>query len=181
MGRFERHQVVSLDEFRLQCTDDMADQSATAAVVALRDIVVDQRLRRGLVTVADATNAKPEHRRELLSLARVHRRPIVGVLFHTPLVECICRQADRWPASVYAPGGRAVPTDIILGMFVDIGWSWASLAREVDCVVHVSPDGTSAMRVGDIPAPGGARAGWLDEIPAIPSADHLPWTVPYGR
>lgn len=166
-ARFTEAQRLSLDRFRGMCTDDEHDQSATTAAVELRARVLLERLRRGLVCVADSTNARESHRKDLLTVARRFNRPAVAVLFHTPLAECIRRRPAPFPS------------DVVFEMFTDIGRSWSVLSREFDCVVHVSPTGEQLFRVGDPPG-WVARPAWLADLPARPSGWSLPWTVEYG-
>lgn len=170
-ARFPASQIMSLDVYRGMCTDDVGDQSATPVALSLRDIVLEERLRRGLATVADATNVRRQYRLPLIQAAAFHCRPTVAVLFHTALAECLRRQGLR---------DRQVPEEVIRRMFADVGAYWGSLAREVDCVVHVAPAGTSAYRVGDLPGTG-ARPAWLDIIPVVPDVSFLPWEPPYAR
>lgn len=179
--KYDPHQVLSLDRYRLQLTDDEADQTVHAEAVSLRAIVLEERMSRNLATVADSTNAVTVHRLAVLKVAERWSRPTVAVLFHTPLQVCIDRQAERRRPTRTAPRGKAVPDSAIRSMFSTIAERWSTLAREVHCVVHVSPDGDVALRVGDLPLPAGDRPRWLDETPAIPGVEHLPWEVPYGH
>jgi predicted kinase len=177
--KYEPHQVISLDRFRLQATDDEAEQGATGVAVKLRNILLEERLSRGLPTVIDATNAQTVHRLEVLGAARSWSRPTVIVLLHTPYEECVRRQAERRRPSRTAPHGRHVGEPVIRAMFDAIAERWSTLGREADCVVHVSPSGDTALRVGDLPLPAGDRPAWLDATPAVPSAQYLTWQVPY--
>ncbi len=53
------------------------------------------RLRRGRLTVVDATNVEEWARRELLSLARPHRRPAVAIVLDLPFDVIVERNAAR--------------------------------------------------------------------------------------
>lgn len=170
-ARFPVSQVVSLDAYRGMIADDQGDQAATPAALAVRDIILEQRLKRGLPTVVDSTNCRPGYRVPMLEVAGCYSRPTVAVLFHTTFAECLRRQGLR---------DRQVPADVIERMFAAVAVSWRDLSREVDCVVHVAPAGTSAYRVGDLPGTGG-RPGWLDAIPVVPDVTFLPWEPPYAR
>src|SRR5262249_61127779 len=65
-------EVVSSDFCRGIVSDDENDQSATDDAFALLHYIAGTRLRRGLLTVVDATNVQPESRRPLVALAREH-------------------------------------------------------------------------------------------------------------
>ena len=50
-------------------SDDEADQSASADAFQLLRLITAKRLRRGRLTVIDATNVQPTARKSLLALA----------------------------------------------------------------------------------------------------------------
>ncbi|MET0772730.1 MAG: AAA family ATPase [Candidatus Limnocylindrales bacterium] len=94
-ARFRRSQVLSSDDLREVVSDDAADQDATRDAFAILHAIAKARLRRGLLTVIDATNLLPSSRRPLLELARRHARPAVAVIFDVPLPELLRRNAGR--------------------------------------------------------------------------------------
>jgi protein phosphatase len=94
-ARFIPSQVLSSDAFRAMVADDPADQSATREAFSLLHAVARSRLRRGLVTVVDATNLLVSARRPLIELARRAQRPVVAVVFEVPLSELLARNARR--------------------------------------------------------------------------------------
>ena len=53
------------------------------------------RLRRGRLTVVDATNVEEWARRELLGVARMHRRPAVAIVLDVPMEVALERNALR--------------------------------------------------------------------------------------
>ena len=53
------------------------------------------RLRRGRLTVVDATNVEEWARRELLGVARTHRRPTVAIVLDVPMEVALERNALR--------------------------------------------------------------------------------------
>jgi protein phosphatase len=53
------------------------------------------RLRRGRLTVVDATNVEEWARRELVALARRHRRPVVAIVLDLPFETLLERNALR--------------------------------------------------------------------------------------
>lgn len=181
--RFRPWEILSLDDYRRACTDDIADQSATQAAVRIRAAIAEERMQRGLVVAVDAVNTVREHRMTLIHAAQRFGRPTVAVVFHTAIDVCLARQKAR--RSMTAPGqpnGRAVPEETVRRQYAAVAEVWDTMGRWVDCVVHVSPTGLSARRVGDVPDPaGGVRPEWLGDIPAVPGVDQLPWRSPYER
>ncbi|WP_116246052.1 polynucleotide kinase-phosphatase [Nocardiopsis sp. FIRDI 009] len=63
-------QVVSSDHCRGVVSDDPNDQAASADAFTLLHTIVDIRLRRGLLTVVDATNVQPRARAQLVRIAK---------------------------------------------------------------------------------------------------------------
>jgi protein phosphatase len=57
--------------------------------------LVEIRLRRGLLTVIDATNVAPEDRKGLIALAKKHHCFAVGIVFNLPDSICIERNLQR--------------------------------------------------------------------------------------
>jgi predicted kinase len=182
-GRYRSHQVLSLDELRLRLSDDIADQSVTPLAVELRRMMLEHRAQAGLATVIDATNARLEHRRPIVATASRWHRPTIAVVFHTPLELCLQRQEDieRTMPDRGQPNGRSTPAEAVAAQYDEIARVWDRMSHEADCVVHVSPAGDESYRVGDIPTPGGVRVDWLEETPALPSANVLPWRSPFIR
>lgn len=165
---------VSLDGYRRLCTDNAGDQTVTAAAVQIRRLILRERMDRGLQTVADSTNTTDVQRASLIASARRRQRPVVAVLFHTPLRVCQARQADR-------PVPLQVPEYAVERMFQRLARGWRTIGTVVDLVVHVSPDGGRLVQVGDVP-PGlfkAGRPGWLDGVDQVPTVDDLPWPVPF--
>lgn len=138
---FRSTQVLSSDALRAAITDDPNAQRATDDAFDLLDRIAEMRLRRGRITVVDATNVEEWARRELLALARRHRRPCVAIVLDPPLetiVERNARRADR-------PRPRAA-------LARQANWlrdSLASLPHEgFDAVHHLtSTDAIDAARV----------------------------------
>jgi polynucleotide kinase-phosphatase len=71
-ARFKPTEVVSSDFCRGLIADDENDQSATPDAFDVLHYIVGTRLRRGLLTVVDATNVQQDARASLLKLARDH-------------------------------------------------------------------------------------------------------------
>lgn len=104
---FSRTQVVSSDECRALVSDDPTNNNASPDAFALMHFIIDKRLKRGLVTVADATNVQTDRRQQLLALASRHGRPCVALVFDLPPALCQARNSGRTerrvpPAAVLA-------------------------------------------------------------------------------
>ncbi len=84
---------------------DADDQGATADAFRLLHVIVRARLKRGLLTVVDATNVTTAARRSLLALAARADRPTVAVVFDLPLRRVLAQNADRTH--------RRVPAEVV--------------------------------------------------------------------
>jgi hypothetical protein len=73
----------SSDAFRALISDDEADQTDGPRSTSCR--VLALRLRRGRLSVVDATNATPGDRSTLLRLAAAARRPAVAIVLDLPV------------------------------------------------------------------------------------------------
>ena len=95
----ERHflptQVLSSDSLRAMITDSPNAQGATDDAFDLLHRILAMRLRRGRLTVVDATNVEDWARTELVATARRHRRPAVAIVLDVPLPVALERNAGR--------------------------------------------------------------------------------------
>jgi len=103
--RFRPDTILSSDAYRAQVGRDASDQSATAEAFKVLHAVARARLRRGLLTVVDATNLTASGRRSLLRLAATAERPVVAVAFDVSLERCLAQNAAR--------PDRRVPEDVV--------------------------------------------------------------------
>jgi predicted kinase len=133
-GRFEPHEVLSSDAFRAVVAGDPADQSATADAFRLLHAAARARLRRGLLTVIDATNLTTSARGSLLRLARAAGRPAVAVVFDVPLERCLANNARR--------PDRQVPEAVVRRHVGQLARTRAALVDEGYAAIHVvgAPD-----------------------------------------
>lgn len=92
---FAPTEVLSSDRFRELITDDPSAQGATDDAFDLLHRIGAMRLRRGRLTVVDATNVEAWAREVLLALARFHRRPAVALILDLPLDAALERNAAR--------------------------------------------------------------------------------------
>jgi protein phosphatase len=102
---FDPADVLASDAFRAMVAGDAGDQSATADAFRILHLVAAARLRRGRLTVVDATNLTTGARRVLLRLAERSGRPVVAVTFDVPLERCLRQNAGR--------PGRQVPESVV--------------------------------------------------------------------
>ena len=89
---FKPTQVLSSDYCRGLVSDDENDQSASADAFALLHHIAGVRLRRGLLTVIDATNVQPKAREALVAVARAHDVLPVAIVLDVP--EEVCRERN---------------------------------------------------------------------------------------
>ena len=92
---FTRTQVLSSDALRAMITDNPSAQGATDDAFELLHRILKLRLRRGRLTVVDATNVEDWARGDLLAAARRHRRPAVAIVLDLPLPVALGRNANR--------------------------------------------------------------------------------------
>jgi predicted kinase len=92
---FAPTEILSSDALRAVITDDPHAQAATDDAFDLLHRILGMRLRRGRLTVVDATNVEAWARAELLAVARRHRRPSVAVVLDLPLEVALARNAAR--------------------------------------------------------------------------------------
>ena len=81
---FAPWQVVSSDYCRGLVSDDPNDQSATRDAFDVLGYIVGTRLRRGLLTVVDATSVQRPARESLVKLAREHDVLVDAIVLDVP-------------------------------------------------------------------------------------------------
>lgn len=94
---FEPTEILSSDALRAMIADDPSAQGATDDAFDLLHRLLAMRLRRGRLTVVDATNVEHWAREQLLAAARRHRRPAVAIVLDQPLAITLQRNARRAP------------------------------------------------------------------------------------
>ncbi|WP_182884948.1 polynucleotide kinase-phosphatase [Microbispora sp. H10885] len=99
---FAPTQVVSSDFCRGLVSDDENDQTATSEAFDLLHHIVGVRLRRGLLTVVDATNVQWEARKRLIELARSHDVLADAIVLDVPEEVARARNAAR-PDRAFGP------------------------------------------------------------------------------
>ncbi|NNE96891.1 MAG: TIGR03560 family F420-dependent LLM class oxidoreductase [Acidimicrobiales bacterium] len=137
-SQFRPDQIVSTDALRAIVGFGEHDQRAGTDAFDLANLVVERRLKRGLLTVVDSLGLDPKQRARWLKVAATHGRPTVAVAFDVPAAECrkrnkqrsspvpskaLTSQLTRWPEQlnlldhefdkVVSPGDvRIVPTTL---------------------------------------------------------------------
>jgi len=90
---FKPSEIVSSDFCRGLVDDDENSLAATDDAFDLLHHLIGLRLKRGRLTVVDATNVKSEDRRELVRIAREHHCLPVALVFDLP--EKICHERTQ--------------------------------------------------------------------------------------
>lgn len=126
---FRASEILSSDGFREMVADDAADQSATSDAFELLHRVARMRLRRGRLTVVDATNTRPGARAPLLAIARETGAPPVALVLDVDLEVCQAQSLARTH--------RQVPPDAIRMHAEEVRASIPLLESEGFARVHV--------------------------------------------
>ncbi len=92
-AHFKPTEIVSSDFCRALVADDENDQAATADAFDVLHYIVGTRLRRGLLTVVDATNVQRQPRAELIQLARSHDVLVDAIVLEVP--ESVAQQRNE--------------------------------------------------------------------------------------
>jgi len=124
--------VLSSDDFRALVADDATDQSATADAFRTLHAVARARLRRGLLTVVDATNLTASARQGLRRIADRARRPVLAIVFDVSLERCLVQNAAR--------PDRRVPDDVVRRHHRQLREALAAVPGEGYREVHILDD-----------------------------------------
>ncbi|MFF0308273.1 polynucleotide kinase-phosphatase [Streptosporangium sp. NPDC004379] len=127
--RFAPTQVVSSDFCRGLVSDDENDQGASADAFDLLHHIVGTRLRRGLLTVVDATNVQREARGSLIALAKAHDVLADAIVLDVPEAVAAGRNETR--------PDRDFGSHVIRRQAKDLRRSLRGLSREGFRRVHV--------------------------------------------
>jgi len=104
---FQTTEIVSSDQCRALVADDENDQAATSDAFALLHYLVGLRLKRGLLTVIDATNVQPEARKTLVQLARDYHVLPTAIILDVP--DRVAEDRNRQRAERQHLGRHVVP------------------------------------------------------------------------
>ncbi|UPK67578.1 polynucleotide kinase-phosphatase [Chitinophaga filiformis] len=92
---FGKAEVVSSDTCREIVSDNENNMDASEDAFDLLHYIVGKRLKRGLLTVVDATNVRPEDRKKLVALAREYHVLPAAIVLNMPEKVCLERNQQR--------------------------------------------------------------------------------------
>jgi protein phosphatase len=92
---FKPTEVISSDYCRGLVADDENDQAATKDAFEVLHFIASKRLAAGKLVVVDATNVRPEARKSLVDLARMHHTIPVAIVLNMPQTLCHERNQNR--------------------------------------------------------------------------------------
>lgn len=92
---FGKGEVISSDSCREMVSNSENTMDASDDAFDLLFYVVGKRLKRGLLTVVDATNVRSEDRKKLVALAREYHTLPVAIVMNMPDKVCIERNETR--------------------------------------------------------------------------------------
>jgi F420-dependent oxidoreductase-like protein len=140
-ANFRPDQVVSTDALRGLVGEGEHDQRAGKDAFDVLDLVLERRLKRGLLTVVDSLALDAKRRASLRSVADRFGVPCVAVGFE--VADDVCRARNR------ARAGRPVPAKVlsdqlktasrVLGVLRDEGFAAVHVVREGDERARVVP------------------------------------------
>lgn len=138
---FQPGDIVSSDVLRLLVAGDEHDQTATPTAFRLLHLAAHARLRRGRLTVIDATNVLHASRRSLLRIAERYGRPALALAFALPLGVCLEWNAQR--------PGRSIPAAVLRRQHALMERSLGHLPAEGfdDVVILRTPDEVSGLEI----------------------------------
>lgn len=92
---FNPTEIVSSDQCRALVSNDENSMDASADAFDLLYYLVGKRLKRGLLTVVDATNVRPEDRKRLVEIAREYHVLPTAIVLNMPEKVCVDRNSKR--------------------------------------------------------------------------------------
>lgn len=126
---FRPTEIVSSDRCRALISDNEDDQTVTPEAFELLHLIVSRRLRKGRLTVVDATNVQARSRHPLLAFAREYNIPAVALVFDVPEAICLSNNRKRLQ--------RVVPAHVIATQLRDLRLSLPELEKEGFVAIHV--------------------------------------------
>jgi metallophosphoesterase len=119
---FAQYETVSSDACRGIVSNNENNQAASNDAFELFYYIISMRLKKGLLTVADATNIQPDARKKLISIARSFHVLPVAIVFDMPQELCETRNQQRTD--------RNVPSHVIRRQLQDLKRSLKSIKKE---------------------------------------------------
>lgn len=130
---FAPFETISSDFCRGLVSNDENDQAATVDAFDVLQYIVGTRLRRGLLTVVDATNVTRDSRAALVLHARDHDVPCVAIVLDVPVQTAVERNESR--------ADRSFGAGVVKRHADQLRRSLRGLRKEGFAVVHVLRDG----------------------------------------
>jgi protein phosphatase len=137
-ARWSGDQIVSSDQIRAKIGVSPGERAVT---FRLFHSAIALRLARGLSAVADATSARPEHRAELLAIAREWGATAVLIVMNTPVEMCVANNAVR-------EDRRRVPEDDVRRMHAAIRADLPGITGESFDAVYLVSSGKTVQAGG---------------------------------
>ena len=119
---FAQYETVSSDACRGIVSNDENNQAASNDAFELFYYIISMRLKKGLLTVADATNVQPDARKKLINIARSFHVLPVAIVFDMPQELCETRNQQRTD--------RNVPSHVIRRQLQDLKRSLRSIKKK---------------------------------------------------
>jgi F420-dependent oxidoreductase-like protein len=129
---FRSGQVVSADRIRGMVGEHEHDQRAGTDAFDVLDLIVDRRLKRGLLTVVDTLALNDKRRATYVAMARARGVPVHAVVFDTPADVCRSRIKTR--------GTPAVPSAVLTKQLADLDRVRSAISDEDFDGVHTADD-----------------------------------------
>ncbi|MBW8687783.1 polynucleotide kinase-phosphatase [Chitinophaga rhizophila] len=104
---FGAAEVISSDSCREMVSNNENAMDASEDAFELLFYIVGKRLKRGLLTVVDATNVRSEDRKKLVALAREYHTLPVAIVMNMPDKVCLSRNEAR--------ADRNLPAHVVTG------------------------------------------------------------------
>ncbi|WP_454300267.1 polynucleotide kinase-phosphatase [Salana multivorans] len=138
---FRPTEVISSDFCRGLVSDDENDQTATPDAFDVLGYIAATRLRRGLLTVVDATNVQPAGRAQLVALAKAHDVLVDAIVLDVPEPLAAERTAQR--------PDRHFGSHVVRRQYRDLHRSLGRMRREGFRRVHVlrGPEEIAAVQI----------------------------------
>ena len=119
---FAQYEIVSSDACRGIVSNDENNQAASGDAFELFHFIISMRLKKGLLTVADATNIQPDARKKLISIAHSFHVLPVAIVFDMPQKLCETRNKERTD--------RTLPVHVIRRQLQDVKRSVRNIKKE---------------------------------------------------
>ncbi|TXD41293.1 polynucleotide kinase-phosphatase [Lujinxingia vulgaris] len=138
---FKATEVLSSDRCRALVSDEESNLDATDDAFEVLHVILEKRLKRGLLTVIDATNVKPFARRSLVTMARKYHVLPVAIVLDLPEKVCRARNAAR--------RDRNFGDHVITHQRRDLKRSLKRLGKEGFRIIHTlrSPEEVDAFEI----------------------------------